>query len=793
MYASCQFSAVLASLRRPELPTGRKCIHSREMDTLHMGFRLGDCEIYPEDGTVHTPAGLRHIGPRPMALLLHLASDPGRVFSRTELMAAVWASIVVSDETLSRCIADLRQALGDDARHARYIDTLARRGYRLKVHAEPLAAAETSARVPASSPGSHDSPKETRPGATARSRRPGALPLFLGAVGVLILLTGIAAGVVFRSAEPPLPLAENGIAVLPFANLSDDPSLDYFSEGLAEELLNTLSAQDELQVVARTSTFGFRDTVLDIRDIGRRLGVAFVLEGSVRRDVNRVRVTVQLIDARDGFHRFSQTYDRPLADFIHLQEQLALEVGAAITPRLAQAEAWDRVRRGSAHWPAVETYLLGKHLQHKVTPESLERAAEQFRTAIALDPSYAVAHASLAETLALASQYGDRPIALVRDEIEALAETALALDARTASAWHARGLLAFYERRLDDAIEHFQRAVSLTRDSSRSATMLARTLHLRGDNREALGLTRQALRSDPLNPFIMSNHAVILRQLGEFEEAERWLRRAMEVDPEYLNAYWALAYVKWLTGHPVEAANWYRLGIDKGIRESGVYAELARVLIDLGEFAEARRWVDRALGQAPDPVAYLGARLTWHASQGDVAGIVATVEEYDARFPGHPTLPAYRAMAALYSGYPAAAVAEYESLAGIDSERLHHYWDMNFGTWHALYLALARRSAGHERALQMSLPELERRLAAYVRQGGVPGHIFYYRAGLALLKGDRPAALEALEQARQAGWRRHWQALHDPILAELKDDPRFNALLALVRQDLEGQLLAAAR
>lgn len=761
------------------------------MEQWGRGFRIGDCEVRPDDGTVLSPAGLRRLGPRPMAVLVTLAAQPGRVFSREELMAEVWSGVVVSDETLSRCISDLRQALDDDPRSPRYIETLPRRGYRVIERQYPvgespetIAPAETAAMAP---------PEVLR--RAPRIRRPVALLL----VPLAVALAAAGWRLATRDAEPvataaqaEAPLAENGLAVLPFANLSDDPELEYFSDGLSEELIHRLASVEALAVVARTSAFAFKGTNKDVREIGRELGVAYVLEGSVRRQGDRVRIGAQLIDVRNGFHLFSRVYERPFSDLFAIQEHVALEVGAALEPRLAG------LLDGFGNPPqetvpeALEAYLLGKHLQRKVTVDDLGRAAREFRRAIDIDPGFARAHAAVAETLALTSQYADLPIANVRAEIEAHIETALNLDPRCAIAWHARGLLAFYESRLTDALGAFAIAQELDPNAIGTIGMQAWTLRSLGRNREALEYTTLALRKDPINLHAINVKAAVLGDLGKSGEAERLLLRSLEIDPQYLNAYWSLAYLKWLTGHHAEAAKWYERGIEEGIQQSHAYTELGRVLLELGEYERSLEWMEAGLARTADPVEQLDGLLAWHQYQHDYTGLAKTVQAYDGRFPEHLAMPAYRGFSALLNGDPETAIREYESLAGRNSEKLHSHWDMASGYWHALFLARARQLAGRERAADLTLAEAERRLATFADETGFPGMTAYYRAAIASLRNDPDRALEYLEAARRAGWRRDAQVRTSPLFAPIHGDERLEGLFVRVQQDLEAERSAFA-
>ena len=760
------------------------------MEGLDQGFKIGDREVRPEDGTVLSPGGLRRIGPRPMALLLTLAAQPGKVLGREELMIEVWSGVVVSDETLSRCISDLRQALGDDPRSPRFIETLARRGYRLLER--PATLIDSSSATSQDGEEKAATAPQRQDGGLRRFRRPGSW-LAVSSVLLVALATWMVTG---RTDGDPAPvdLAENGIAVLPFANLSDDPKFEYFSDGLSEELIHRLAGIEALAVVAHTSAFAFKGSNKDIREIGRELGVAYVLEGSVRRQDDRVRIGAQLIDVRNGFHLFSRVYERPYSDLFAIQEHVALEVGAALEPRLAGLLEGLQSSPPETVPEALEAYLLGKHLQRKLTVDNLERAAREFRRAIDIDPEFARAYGDLAGTLALTSAYSESPIERVREEILALIDRALELDPRSASAWHGRGLLAYLEGEPDEAIEAFTTAYEVDPNAASSVAMLGRTLYYQGRNREALEYTTLALRKDPINQGIIHNHAALLSVLGHFDEAERWLRRSMEFedDADNLNSLWAMAGLKYVSGHHAEAANWFGRCIELGNQQAAVRTQLGWTLLELGDYEESLKWIEDGLARSTDPLSVLDALLAWHYFQGDFSGLSDAVRRYDVRFTDRTEMSAFRAMAALFRGNPEIAVREYESLAGRDSERLHSPWTMMYGHWHALHLARARQLAGESRAAARTLDQAEKRLETFEREFGLPMMVSYYRGAIASLRGDQDKALGFLEEAWKGGWRRHAQVRTSPLFAGLQGDERLEVLLGQVGKELEDERLAFA-
>jgi tetratricopeptide (TPR) repeat protein len=247
-----------------------------------------------------------------------------------------------------------------------------------------------------------------------------------------------------------------------------------------------------------------------------------------------------------------------------------------------------------------------------------------------------------------------------------------------------------------------------------------------------------------------------------------------------------------MAGHHAEAAEWYERGIELGNRHSLVRTQLGWVLLELGDFPRSRQLIDEGLANAADPLLQLDSLVAWHYFQGDYAGLAEVVRQYDERFADHIALPAFRGFSALLAGDAEAAIREYESLAGRDSERLHNYWDMFFGHWHALNLARARQLAGQHAAAEATLAEAERQLANYERQSGMPAMVAFYRGAIASLRGDQDTALQFLEQAREAGWRRHAQVRHGPLFTGLHGDERLDVLLAQVRQDIEGERLAGA-
>ena len=310
----------------------------------------------------------------------------------------------------------------------------------------------------------------------------------------------------------------DSIAVLPFANLSDNKELDYFSDGLSEELLNALAGVEDLRVAARTSSFAFKGTNADIRTIADSLGVATVLEGSVRRSGDQVRITVQLIDAEHGFHLWSNEYDRGLDDVFATQDEIASAVTAALIPRL-KAEDVPTTRGGTKDVVAYDEYLKGREKWRTRDVAALKEAVEHFRTAVDLDPDFALAWSGLADAID-ALVWRDIESAGLLPEGRLAALRALTLDPEMAEGWVSAGVLAAeFDNDHDLGEQALRRALSLRPSYANANQQLSGLLTNVGRVNEAGPYIEKAVELDPLAPFFHVNYGDILLVAGEVDHA----------------------------------------------------------------------------------------------------------------------------------------------------------------------------------------------------------------------------------------------------------------------------------
>ena len=350
---------------------------------------------------------------------------------------------------------------------------------------------------------------------------------------------GIAAllGIVLLGAGTAWTLGSEGrqaagydsIAVLPFANLGGDVENEYLGDGLAEELLNALAGIEGLKVAARTSAFAFKGTNMDVRLIGDTLGVATVLEGSVRRSEGRIRITAQLIDAATGYHLWSETYDRPLADLFSVQDAIAREIVSALAPRFTTPTADSLYRGGTTDVEAYDRYLLGR--QQWVTRQVplLREAIGHFDAAIARDSGFALAWSGLADAIDALAWRAPEHLDLV-PRAKYAAQRALALDPALAEAWASIGVLALdFDRDFAVAELALRRAIALRPSYASPHNWLADVLRFSGRVEESLSISARAMELDPVSGLGMNGHMQTLMILGRWTEARATAERMRTV------------------------------------------------------------------------------------------------------------------------------------------------------------------------------------------------------------------------------------------------------------------------
>ena len=399
-----------------------------------------------------------------------------------------------------------------------------------------------------------------RPGARRRALLLAGLlaALAVGTFGVRMLPRRAAAPGRPPGAGPaevaPTRDSQPSVAVLPLVNLSPDRENEYFSDGMTEELITALGKVEGLRVAARTSAFAFKGTDADVREIGAKLNVGTVLEGSVRRAGRRLRLSAQLVSTKDGYHIWSEEYDRELADVFAVQDELARAIVGALRVTLQRPAGAALVKAGTADLEAHDLYLQGRFQWNQRTYQSLPQAVRYFERAIARDSGYAEAWAALAEAYVLLPIYGASPTAFAHPRARTAALRALALDSTLGTAHAALGVSREqYEYDWAGAERELRRALALDPGSATAHQWYAEYLSVVGRDAEARREAERAVALDPLSPIVRVDQALTLARGRHFDEAIAVLRQVVETDPDFSAARNQLGWVYLGAGRLQEA------------------------------------------------------------------------------------------------------------------------------------------------------------------------------------------------------------------------------------------------
>ena len=494
-----------------------------------MRFVFGDHVLDPDRRELTRGSEVISIGPQVFDLLVHLVQSRERVVSRDALLHAVWGGRIVSESTLASHINAVRKAIGDNGEEQRLIRTIARKGFRFVGDVREAQSSDGPG-FPKAEPAASDDAV--------------ALPLTL----------------------PDRP----SLAALPFVNLSGDPEQEYFADGVVEDIIAAMSRIRWLFVIARNSSFTYKGRAVDVTQVGRELGVRYVLEGSVRKAANRVRITGQLIDATTGTHLWAERFEGTLDDIFELQDQLAASVVGAIAPQLERAEIARAKRKPTESLDAYDYYLRAMAYLHQGTREAIDEALPLFLKAMELDPDFASAYGMAAwchfwrkingwmtdraQETAEGARLARRAIELGKDDAVALTRSghalahlagdldggialldrALVLNPNLAAAWFLGGFLRAERGEPDDAIEHFTRAMRFSPQDPEMFRMQAgmALAHLfAGRFDAASSWAEKALRNLPsfliAVCIIAASHALA----GRMDEARKAMRHLRQLDP----------------------------------------------------------------------------------------------------------------------------------------------------------------------------------------------------------------------------------------------------------------------
>jgi TolB-like protein/DNA-binding winged helix-turn-helix (wHTH) protein/Tfp pilus assembly protein PilF len=504
-------------------------------------LRFGAFEADVQTGELRKQGKRIKLQDQPFQLLVMLLEAPGQVVTRDELRSKLWPQTTVDfDHGLNKAISKIREALGDSPEHPRFVETVARRGYRFL--ADVAVTRDGRAKTASDDP-AYEGPPAFSPTQTTTHQKagPGNLARLLFGLGLALVVASAISWVFFHKiySSPPI----RSLVVLPLENLSRDSSEDYFADGMTDALIARLAQISTLRVISRTSAMTYKNVHRPLDRIARDLNVDAVVEGSVSRAGERIRVTAQLIDARNEKHIWAASYDEDIRDTIALQSRVTRAIAEQIRATVNPQEQLTLAKSRTVDPDAYEAYLKGRYFWNKRTGEGLRTAIDYFRRAITIDPSYAEAYAGLADSYAVAGdwKYGVLPPLDAFSKATAAAAKALVLDASLGEA-HASLAYALdlYGWDWVAAETEYKQAIQLNPGYATAHQWYSWHLFMVGRDDDALTELRRAESLDPLSLIINADIADALCVAHRYDEAVEQSEKTLKMDANFAVGHYEL-------------------------------------------------------------------------------------------------------------------------------------------------------------------------------------------------------------------------------------------------------------
>jgi len=519
----------------------------------HQVVRFGDFEVDLREGELRKHGLKIKLQKQPLHLLAMLLEHPGKVLTREELRQTLWPTdtFVDFEHSINKAISKIRQALGDSAENPRFLETLPGHGYRF------IAPMETVA--PAFSPSDVAAPSEAIfPGASRRS----APQPFLRKVLIAALAVGALAGLLIalhmggwldRLMGRATPTRIESIAVLPLENLSRNPDEDYFADGMTDELITNLAKISALRVTSRASVMHYKGGSKPLPKIAQELNVDAIVQGSVQRSGDRVRINAQLIYAPTDTHLWAESYERDLRDVLALQNEVARSIANEVRIRLTPQEQRSLADVRPVSPEAYEAYLKGRYHLNKGNEEEVKKSIEDFEQAYGKDPGYALAYAGLADSYLALSTYHFTPRE-IKPKAKAAAVKALQLDETLAEAHTALGAVSLtYDWDWPTAEKELKKAIELNPSSANAHHWYAHYFSAMGRHDDAIAEIQRAHRLDPLSLDINADEVLILFMARKYDQAIAQGHKAIDLDPDFYLPHFFLALPLAQKGESAEA------------------------------------------------------------------------------------------------------------------------------------------------------------------------------------------------------------------------------------------------
>ena len=573
-----------------------------------MRLRTGVFEIDLRAGELRKRGQRVRLQEQPFQVLAMLVEKPGQLVTREELRDRLWRdSIVDFDHGLNKAINKIREALGDSAEHPRFVETVARRGYRFLADVTPIDA--PAAPVPL-----------------------GGKRIWAG-VGLVVLVAALSWVLYSRTHSAP---KIRSLAVLPLESLSSDASQDYFADGMTDALIADLGQIGALRVISRTSVMAYKRVRKPLPEIARELNVEAVVEGTVLRSGDRVRITAQLIQVPDEKHLWAASYEGGVQDALALQNSVARAIAEQVQVTLNRQERAALAQAKPVNPQAYEAYLKGRYFWNKRTGEDLKKAVEHFGRAIEIDPGYAMAHSGLADSYALMGdwEYGILAPQEAFPRAKAAATKAIALDDNLSEAHTSLAFIHdLYDWGWAAAEKEYQRALALNPGYATAHHWYAWHLMVMGRNEEGIAELRKAESLDPLSLIISADIADALCIAQRSEESLKQSEKTLAMDPRFVVAHYQVGQALAQMKRHDEAIAEFRKAIELGGGNATIESNLASSYAASGRKDAALRIARTLEGRHSRNPSSAASIALIYVGLGEHAQAMAWLNKaYDARF-----------------------------------------------------------------------------------------------------------------------------------------------------------------
>ena len=584
---------------------------------------------------------------QPFQVLAILLEKPGELVTREELRSRLWPSTIVDfDHGLNKAISKIREALGDSAEGPRFVETVARRGYRFLADVaviEPTAGQREAALNNLARPGNPPCIDLTVVGTSLKRPIHRYVWALLGICLAIVLAVSLSGIFYFRNNFAP---KIRSLAVLPLENLSGDASQDYFADGMTEELIAQLGQISALRVISRTSVMTYKGIRKPLAQIAAELNIDAVVEGSVLRSGERVRITAQLIQVPADKHMWAQSYEGDIGDALALQSKVARTVAEQIRVTLSRQERAALERSKAMNPEAFQAYLAGRYFWNKRTKDGLKKAIDYFNQAIEKDPNYAEAYTGLADAYALSGdwEYGILSPEVAFPKAKEAASKALALDGSLAEAHTSLAfVLDLYDWNWESAEQEYKRAIALNPGYATAHHWYAWHLIVMGRNSDALAESRIAESLDPLSPIISADLADALSVAHLYDESVQQSRKTLELHPYFAVAHYQLGQALAQKQMYNEAISEHRRAIELSGGNTAFDSNLAYAYAISGRTEEAIKIIKELEGREGRPSSTDPHLALIYVGLGDHdQAMIWLNKAYQARFnPSILTRPAF--------------------------------------------------------------------------------------------------------------------------------------------------------